>query len=284
MKKIICLFLALVLSGCASKPAGNRLDAAPSAPPSGYGREAAEEVQVGGQIHQKILESFYPYTEPRAVNYINRIGYSLTAHAQRQELPYQFTILYNEKIYATSAPGGHIYVTTAMIGFLQNEAELAAVLGHEIGQLQRKDPRLSSTNKMLQRLTQTGAAIAPAFGQLGVLAMIGLAAIDHMSEPQSLTPDQRLEEADTLAMNYMTAAGYDPQGMIDMFYRFADAGREVQPYFFDYYQSRPLTRERARMLQENFRKLPTQGRSLEVKAREYQEMVRGIREIYKTQV
>jgi len=89
-------------------------------------------------------------------------------------LVYRFTILYDEKIYATSAPGGYIYLTTGMLNFLQNEAELASVLAHEIGRLQYKDPRFTQSDDVLNAATQAGASIAPMFGPIGSLASLGL--------------------------------------------------------------------------------------------------------------
>ena len=81
---------------------------------------AQAEVEIGEQIHQQILQSFYPYTDPRVVQYVNTVGNHLAEFAARKDLPYRFTILYNEKIYATSSPGGFVYVTTGMLAFLQN--------------------------------------------------------------------------------------------------------------------------------------------------------------------
>ncbi len=108
-----------------------------------------EEKQIGEQIHQTIMSSFYPYTEPRANEYIGKIGGDLSKQAARNELDYRFIVLYSDKIYATSSPGGYVYITTGMIYFLGNEAELAAVLAHEIAQLQYKDPKVSVGRKVL---------------------------------------------------------------------------------------------------------------------------------------
>jgi predicted Zn-dependent protease len=261
-------------SSCASNPAKTQETLAPSM--------AEDEIQIGREIHNKILSSFYPYTDPKVVSYVNGIGQDLAKHAQRQDLIYQFTILYNDKIYATSAPGGFVYVTTGMLYFLQNEAELAAVLAHEIGELQYKDPKLSQSRKVLEAVTRGGAMVGPAFGPIGVLAALGLVAVHSVAESKVKAPEDRILESDKRALNYMVQAEYDPQGMIDVLYEFVNAQKEIAPYFFDYYESRPISPERFRSLQDHFSKLPLQGKSFSTNHKAYEEVMKGIREIYKT--
>ncbi len=246
------------------------------------GGSLAEEFVVGEQIHQSILSNFRPYTEPRAVSYIEKVGGSLASQAERKDLSYRFTILYNDRIYASSSPGGRVYITTGMIFFLDNESQLAAVLAHEIGELQYKNPKLSKMKRGVNKVTETGAMIAPAFGPFGALAALGLVGIHMLNNSSKKTPGARLLIADRKAMTYMVEAGYDPQGMVDVFYKFASAKSEIIPYFLDYYNSRPLTTERTEAMQKQFKKLPLQGKSFDVHRDQYLEMTKGIRDIYKT--
>ncbi len=267
---ILFTVLAFALSSCA--PRNGQI---PRTNPAA----ASEEAEMGQQINAQILSSFYPYTEPRLVSYVSKIGNALAEHAERRDLQYHFTILYNDKIYAASAPGGFIYLTTALLYFLENESELAAVLAHEIGELQYKDPRLSRGRKILDGLTKTGAAVGPAFGQIGALAVLGLAAVHTIADKSQPSPDEKLEGADTLGLEYMVKAGYDPQGMIDVLYKFLNS-KQLTPYFFDYYQSRPITEERFQALQTRFSKLPLDGKSFSANREDYQERTQGVREIY----
>ncbi len=268
------LIFSLGFYGCARVPKASSVFPAASA-------SAAEEVAIGEQIHAQILSSFYPYTEPKASNYLNEVGSALAAFAERKDLPYRFTLLYNDKIYAASSPGGFVYITTGFIFFLENEAELAAVLAHEIGQLQEKDPKLSKSRKILEAVTRGGTLIAPAFGEIGVLAALGLVMVRVMQERSQRTPADRLLAADNRALDYMVKAGYDPQGMIDLFYKFLNARREAAPYFFDYYQSRPITVERFQSLSEKFKQLPLQDKDFATHPKRYEEMTQGVREIYR---
>lgn len=265
----VALLAAIYLfSGCAS-----------SRPSSS---SASEEVAIGEKIHTQILSSFYPYTDPKVVEYVNRIGQSLAAQAERKDLPYRFTVLYNDKIYAASAPGGFVYLTTGLMNFIDNEAELAAVMAHEIGELQYSDPRLSKSRKVLESLTRTGAPALGAFGEIGALASLGLAMVNAMAESKDMTPEERMLTADRRALHYMAAADQDPQGLIDLLHKFLNANQQVTPYFFDYYQSRPITQERFQVIQSEFAKLPLQGRNFSTRRSVYQDLTRGIRDMYRT--
>ena len=266
----LALIFAVFFSGCAShaavkKPAASRF---------------SEESEIGGKINEQILASFYPYTDPKVVQYVNKIGNELASCAERRDLKYRFTILYNDKIYAASAPGGYIYVTTSMLAFLQNEAELAAVLAHEIGELQHKNPRLSESRKVLEAVTRTGQVVGPAFGGIGVLAALGLTAVQAMADSTKLSPHQRLIQADGRALNYMVKAGYDPQGMLDILDKLLKARQRMTPFLYDYDQSRPVTEERMAALRQNFSKLQLLNKTFTVNYKSYQEITRGIREIY----
>lgn len=268
------LIATLFFSGCATHRGAHR------APSASILSPVAEEVALGEKIHAHILSSFYPYTEPAVVAYIQKIGTALAASAERKDLPYHFTILYNDKIYATSSPGGFIYLTTGLIHFLDNEAELAAVIAHEIGELQYQDPRLSRSRKILDAVTQGGAAVAPALGSIGVLATLGLVMVHAMAEAGDLTFEERIQRADTSALHYMVEAGFDPQGLIDHLYKFLNAGQEIIPFFYDYQQSRPITIERFQSLQLEFAKLSLEGKTFSTNRQVYQETTKPVHEIY----
>ncbi|HOE68882.1 MAG TPA: M48 family metalloprotease [Candidatus Omnitrophota bacterium] len=278
MKKIVTiLLLTSFLGGCATTARRGTDEEA------GYAASrSSEECAVGAEIHKEILSRFYPYTDPKVVQYVNEIGKNLARYAGRKDLQYRFTILYDEKIYATSAPGGYVYLTTGMLNFLGNEAELAAILAHEIGRLQYRDPRFTKSDDVFNAATQTGAQIAPMFGPIGSLASLGLLLLQAYVDSTQQTPEELLVESDQRAMDYLLAGGYDPQALMDTLEYFLRADNKAALLFYDYYQSRPITEKRVGMIQKEFRKLPLGDRKLETRPLEYQEVTRGIREIYKT--
>ncbi len=243
---------------------------------------STSEQAVGAQIHREILAAFYPYTDPKVVKYVDALGQSLAAQADRHDLQYRFTILYSEKIYATSSPGGYVYVTTGMLNFLQNEAELAAVLAHEIAEQQYADKRFTKSDDAISAAAQIGAQVGPMFGPLGSLASLGLVLLQAYNESTFKTPGERLLGSDAAAMKYLMNTGYDPQALMDVQEHFLKAGEKMTPYFYDYYQSRPITEERIQAIKKEFQKLPLTEKSLITDPVEYHEVTRGVREIYKT--
>ncbi|MBI4711618.1 MAG: M48 family metalloprotease [Candidatus Omnitrophica bacterium] len=168
-QKIVPVLLCFLLTnGCATTSEYDR----PAV--TSQSSNLSEEQKTGEAIHREILASFHPYTDPKVVHYVDDLGHSMAAQAKRHDLDYRFTILYSEKIYATSAPGGYVYITTGMLNFLQNEAELAAVLAHEIGQQQTVDRRFTKRDDAINAAAQVGSAVGPMFGPLGSLASLGL--------------------------------------------------------------------------------------------------------------
>lgn len=274
-QKITAVFLSVLLAGCASAVERDISDL------TAQGKPKTEEQMVGERIHQQILASFYPYTDPKVVGYVREVGAGLASHAKRKDLQYQFTILYNEKIYATSAPGGYIYVTTGMLNFLQNEAELAALVAHEIGELQNVDRRFTKRDDIVNAAAQTGSAVGSMFGPVGSLASLGLVLLQVYSESTFKTPEERLLASDAAAMKYLVKSGYDPQALIDVQEHFLKAGEKMAPSFSDYYQSRPITEERMARLKKEFQKLPLQNKELRTDHAEYSEIMKGIREMYR---
>src|SRR3989338_7752892 len=94
----------------------------------------------------------------------------------------RFIVLEDDRIYATQAPGGYVYITIGFFKFLASEIELAGILAYEIGMLQYRDPRLSKLKKALDLLLQTGSYVGPAFGSIGALSVLGLALVGRSEE------------------------------------------------------------------------------------------------------
>jgi len=277
-RKISFCLLLILLNGCVRGPASvSERGRVVETQNPWLGRREAE---MGRAIHQAIVASFRTYTEPRVVGYVTRIGRSLARAAERRDLLYQFTILYDDRVYATEAPGGYVYLTTGFLNFLQNEAELAAVLAHEIGQLQHRDPSLSVSRRALHLAAQGGAVAAPFFGPFGTIAAGGLILLDALIESRVATAEARMKRADRLALRYLVETGRDPQGYLDLLSRFLHRDPEWTPYCYDYFESRPVTLKRFQEVLAEFEKLPLGGKSFSANRGRYLEMTKGVREIY----
>lgn len=265
-----------LISGCVSD--GNKNNRANLSSASG------QEIVLGQQIHAQIISSYYPYTESGVMSYVNSLVKKLCQQENLRPLPYQVTILYDQQIYATSAPGGYIYVTTGMLNFLESESELAAVLGHEIGELQACFRKKPNTKGKMDAISQSGLLIGSSFGPVGLLAGLGFLAMGKtagyvIERKQGL--EAALIRADQIALRIMVDSGYDPEGFNQLFLRFLKADSSKTPFFFNYYQARPLSEKRIELLTKNIHKLPLQGKTLIMGQDLYAAQMVGIRDMYR---
>jgi len=257
LKKILSILLILSsLTGCA--PFGRQRLSSQAT----VSAQDAEEISIGRQIHESIIARMPIYQNAAVTTYVRQITQSFVPFVNRKNLPYQVSVLSDDRIFATSAPGGYVYITTGFIAFLDNEAELAAVLAHEMGELQRRDPKLSNALKILEKTITASSVVAPVFGSIGALAMLGLVGIHSMTagEPNKT---KKLERADELALEYLLKSGQDPQGLIDLYYKILQASPQELMYLFDYQQSRTVTMSRLDRVESLLRKLPLDGKIFE---------------------
>ena len=116
-------------------------------------------------------------------------------------------------------------------------------------------------------------------GGLALLAMVLANGVTDAALGAS--PSKKLDRADTLALDYMVGAGYDPQGMLDMVYKFAEAADEELPLFENYYHNRPITEDRVLALRKKFEGLPLAGKTFDTHYETYRQKTFGIRQMYR---
>ncbi len=167
----------------------------------------SQEAQVGAQEHEKIIAEFGVYDHPVLNAYVNEIGQKVARYTERPNVTYRFTVLDNPMVNAFALPGGYVYVTRGLIALANNEAELAAVLAHEVGHI---TGRHSAERYSRGVLTSLGAGIlSAAIDQSGVSQALGIGSDLYM---KSYSREQE-NEADTLGIRYLARAGYDPSAM-----------------------------------------------------------------------
>jgi len=194
----LLLAVALVLAGCATNPVTGEQDFVLMS--------EAEETKLGASYHQEILRQYRAYDDPELQAYVERIGRNLATRSHRANLDFHFTVLDSAEINAFALPGGYIYVTRGILAYLNSEAELAGVIGHEIGHVTaRHSVRQHSQSTVTGMLggvlsAATGAVTDNLFGALGQALTRGYGR-DHELE------------ADRLGAQYLARAGYRPENM-----------------------------------------------------------------------
>ena len=172
----------------------------------------AQEIQIGRQTHPEVLASFGAYDDPELQTYIQELGKKIAANSERPDLDWTFTVLDDPVVNAMALPGGYIYVNRGILAHFNSEAELASVLGHEIGHVTARHSVEQMSRAQLAQLGLGVAAIASEdFRQYAGLASQGLGILflkfGRDDENQS----------DELGLRYMTRAGYDPHEMPRVF-------------------------------------------------------------------
>lgn len=194
---------AMLLTSCASNPVTGRPDLVL--------QSEAGEINRAKEVHPMLLQQFGgPYQDARLQAYVNEVGQRAAKVSHRPELQYTFTVLDSEDINAFTTGGGFVYITRGIMSFLNSEAELAAVLGHEIGHVTARHPVRQQSQSTLANI---GAAAVGLFTGSGDLA--GLANYAGAAIIRGYGRDQELE-ADRLGAEYLAGVGLAPDHMIDV--------------------------------------------------------------------
>ncbi len=195
----LLIVLALPLaSGCATNPAtGQREFTLVS---------SAQELQIGQQGYPAAIAEYGLYGDARLAAYVDSIGQKLAKVSELPDLKWHFTLLDDPTVNAFAMPGGYIYVTRGILAHLNSEAQLAGVMGHEIGHV---TARHSAKHLTQQELAGLGMGLAGAvsqdFRRYGGVAQqaLGLLFLKYSRDDES--------QADALGIRYATAAGWDPR-------------------------------------------------------------------------
>jgi predicted Zn-dependent protease len=168
----------------------------------------AEELAIGQQQDVEIRREMGVYDDEALQRYVNDIGQDLARNSHRPNLPWSFTIVDSPAINAFALPGGYIYLTRGIMAYLDDEAELAGVLGHEIGHVTARHAAQAYTRQAQANLGLTILSIfVPSTQPFADLGATGLSVLflRHGREAEL--------EADRLGVEYGSGAGYDPAGV-----------------------------------------------------------------------
>ena len=234
----VLLVSMTLLSGCSTNPATgeSQFDGLMS-------RES--EASIGAEQHSQILKQYGgTYNNPSLAAYVNEVGQRVARNTERPEVHYTFTLLDSPIVNAFALPGGYVYVTRGLLAVANDEAELAGVLGHEIGHVTARHQAARYSQGLL---TTLGASvIGAAVGDANITRALGVGNNLYMS---SYSRDQE-SQADQLGIRYLSRAGYDTFAVSD----FLDAmgaytatesrieGKQDQE--FSYFSSHPQTADR----------------------------------------
>ena len=196
--------VAASLTACATNPVTGRPQLALVS--------ESQEIQMGQQAAREVEQSIGLVDNPALQAYVQRIGMALAARSERPQLPWSFKVVDDATPNAFALPGGPIFVTRGLLALMDSEAELATVLGHEIGHV---TARHSVTQISRAQLAQVGLVLGqilvPQTQQLGGLAEsgVGLLFLKYGRDAE--------RQADDLGFRYALSENYDVREMADVF-------------------------------------------------------------------
>jgi predicted Zn-dependent protease len=173
-----------------------------------------QELAVGREQHQQVLAEYGVVKDSRVQAYVNEVGQRLARSSDRPNLKWTFTVLDSPEVNAFALPGGYVYITRGIMAYMDSEADLAGVMGHEIGHVTARHGSQRATREQTAGLGVLAASVLGAVLGVGDLAQQvsqGVAAgyVARYSREQE-------SQADQLGARYLARAGYNPRNMVDV--------------------------------------------------------------------
>ena len=252
LRALLILVVATVFAGCSVNPVTGKQEIV-------FVSEA-DEIRMGEQAYlpsQQSQGGVYD-VDPALTAYVERVGRKLVAVSDR-DLPYEFVVLNNSVPNAWAMPGGKMAINRGLLVELENEAELAAVLGHEIVHAAARHSAQQMTRGTFSQVLVAATAIAVGDSDYGALAT-GSAGLGAQLINSTYGRGAELE-SDLYGMRYMSAAGYDPQGAVTLqetFVRLSEGGQ--QDWLSGLFASHPPSQARVEANKATAASLPPGGK------------------------
>ena len=199
---LLAIILSVGISACATNPVTGKQDFVLMS--------EKQEIDIGRRYHKEILKQYKVYDNPELQQYVSDIVEDLSKKSHRSDLLFHATLLDSPQVNAFALPGGYVYITRGIMAYMNSEAELAGVLGHEIGHVTARHGVRQQSASQIAQILSTAAVIATGSRAVADASNIaGTALIRGYGREHEL-------EADRLGAEYLAKSGYDPEEMINV--------------------------------------------------------------------
>ncbi|MFY7865240.1 M48 family metalloprotease [Roseateles sp.] len=182
--------------------------------------DEASEIAEGRKAHEQVLKEYTPLANPKLQAYVNEIGQKLAAASHRSHLQWHFTVLDSPEVNAFALPGGYVYITRGIMAYLETEADLAGVIGHEIGHVTARHGAQRATRQQTAGFGVLAAnvlgAVLESQGLGGAGQMLGQASQSVAAGYIASYGREQELQADKLGAEYLARTHYDPKNMVDV--------------------------------------------------------------------
>ena len=203
-RSVVSVLSVLSVLACAVNPATGRREFSLVS--------EGQEIAMGQQGAQSVEATFGLYPDEALQAYVSRIGMSMAAKSERPDIPWRFGVVEDAAINAFALPGGPVYFTRGILTHMNSEAEMASVMGHEIGHITARHSAQQMTRaSALQLGLGVGSILSEQIASVAGAANMGLGLLMLRYGRDAET------QADELGFRYMMTDGYDPRAMRDMF-------------------------------------------------------------------
>jgi hypothetical protein len=199
-----------------------------------------KEVALGRQLSAEVDREAKFIDDPVITEYINRVGQNVVLHSDAK-IPFTIKVIDSDEVNAFALPGGFFYVNKGLILAADNEAEVAGVMAHEIAHVAARHAMENQAKGMLAQIGLTAGSIF--LGGLGGLAILNGAQFGALLGFMKFSRDAE-SEADMLGVEYLWAAGYDPNAMSTMFEKLAAKNKKKPGTFSKLFETHPQSVDR----------------------------------------
>ena len=203
-----------------------------------------KEIAIGKQLAQQVEKQAKIVDDPVIAEYVNRVGQNLVRNSDAK-VPFTIKVIDSDEVNAFALPGGFFFVYTGLIMKADNEAELAGVMGHEIGHVAARHGTRQATRGEIAQL-----------GTLPLIFMGGWTGYGLYQAASVLVPITFLKfsrgyerEADLLGLEYMYKAGYDPTAFVDFFEKIETLEKKKPGTISKAFETHPPTDDRIKAAQ-----------------------------------
>ncbi|HIJ55090.1 MAG TPA: M48 family metalloprotease [Deltaproteobacteria bacterium] len=249
------LIFAFLFYGCATNPVTGKQEL--------HLISESYEIKVGedNYLYTQQSQGGDYLTDPELIQYVKDVGHRLSQVSDRPQLPFEFVIINSSVPNAWALPGGKIAINRGLLLELDNEAELAAVLGHEIVHATARHGAKSMERGLLMNAALIGLSIYVASSDYSQYqnAILGAAGLGTTLIGQKYSRGAELE-ADFYGMHYMSKAGFDPTAAVGLQQTFVRLADNRQPNWLEgLFSSHPPSQERVDANMETAKSLRTDG-------------------------
>lgn len=183
--------------------------------------DESSEIAEGRKAHQQALAEYGALANPRLQAYVNDIGQKLVRQSHRANLQWTFTVLDSPEVNAFALPGGFVYVTRGLMAYMDSEADLAGVIGHEIGHVTARHSAQRATSAQdagigVLAATVLGVLIESATGAQGTAQAASQIGQSVAAGRLASYSREQESQADELGAEYLSRARYNPNNMVDV--------------------------------------------------------------------